>query len=152
MAKLYNISTQILFLRNKYSVIQENQLPKNYKIFPKPIREQELEKYNTILFHRLMRKIYDKPSKIEIKQVKQLDGKMGAIGQEWKYFLMTESGNYIQMATRDKATKVLINFILKKDQIKPSGKIIKESERLATNLIIELEKEKKEFYQARKII
>lgn len=152
MAKVYNInSPNILSLQNKYSVIQEDQLPKNYKIFTEPIREQELEKYNAILFHRLMRKIYGKPSEIESEEVKQLDGKMGAIGQEWKYFLMTESGNCIQVATRDKATKVFINFILREDQIKPSGKIIKESEKFATNLIIELEKEKKNFINPKKL-
>jgi hypothetical protein len=152
LAKVYNInSPNILSLQNKYSVIQEDQLPKNYKIFTEPIREQELEKYNAILFHRLMRKIYGKPSEIESEEVKQLDGKMGAIGQEWKYFLMTESGNCIQVATRDKATKVFINFILREDQIKPSGKIIKESEKFATNLIIELEKEKKNFINPKKL-
>lgn len=152
MAQLNNINSQnILSLQNKYSVIQEDQLPKNYKIFPKPIREQELEKYNVIFFHRLMRKIYGKPTEIEIERVKKLDGKMGAIGQEWKYFLMTESGNCIQVATRDKATKVLINFVLREDQIKPSDKVIKESEKFATNLIIELKKEKKNFINPKKL-
>ena len=76
MSKVYSInSSNILAPQTKYYVVEENQLPKNYIIFPNSIREKDLEKYHVILCHRLRREIYCKPSDIEIEEIKQLDGK-----------------------------------------------------------------------------
>ena len=95
-------------LNNRFLLIKNENLPENYTIEKISYKNDEIEKYDVIFFHRLMRKNYGEPSEIDYKIEKIKNGKNIGIGKEWRYFVLTKYGGIILIGTENIATKIMI--------------------------------------------
>ncbi len=126
-------------LNYKYAVIKEGDIPHNMKPFQITYKLEEIQKFEVLFFHRLLKKIFGPPSKIQC-HVFESNGKEGTkpkyvglgvsnqskiegvlrregtkpkhvgLGEEWTYYFRTDNGVIIQVGTRDRHN--FIDFFL----------------------------------------
>jgi len=107
-------------LSYQYSYLHKNEIPNNFITMPVNYRKKDIEEYEVIFFHRLLKNNYGEPSDIEWEDVR-IDEKNGVPiirkkAKEWRYYLKTDSGNIIQVGTENNATSFEINYILQSEK------------------------------------
>lgn len=115
-----NCPPSIVPLNYQYSYLHKSDIPNNLLTMPVNYRKKDIEEYEVIFFHRLLKMNYGEPSDIESQDVR-IDEKNGAPiirkeAKEWRYFLRTDSGNIIQVGTENDATSIEINYILQSEK------------------------------------
>ena len=131
----------IVPLYYKYPLLSVEQIPNKYKLFPISFKNDEIEEYGVLFFHRLLKKYYGNPSDIEwleIKREKRENGstKMGGIGKEWKYYFRTPSGGIIQIGTAMLARILELFHVLPENITEPNEKLIKEGRKFVADLLM----------------
>jgi hypothetical protein len=132
-------------LHYQYSLLPKENIPTIYKQFPIDYRTQEIEQYEVLFLHRLMKKNYGPPSEIEYDKVrtKQLqDGRYISIGREWKYYVTTSSGDIFQVGTDDVHTRVKICHVMPQiDDDKPKGNQLQKGQKFIDDLLREAQRQ-----------
>lgn len=135
-----NKITSIAPLHYQYAAVPKESIPQKYKLFPIDYKNGEVEAYEVLFFHRLMKKNYGLPSDIEFEQdsIKKLeDGRVVTLGREWKYYVQTDSGGLIQVGTEDVHTCLKIYHVLQHNQSEPSKLRLQEGEKFINALLRE---------------
>jgi hypothetical protein len=130
-------------LHYQYTALPKDDLPEQYKLIPINFKNKEIEEYEVLFFHRLMKKNYGDPSEIEFEQdsIKRLaDGKVMAIGREWKYYLRTRTDGIIQIGTEDVHTRLMIYHVLLNNLNEPSQRLINEGKKFVNDLLREAQR------------
>ncbi len=135
-----NKLTSIAPLHYQYSLVPKDSIPKTYKQFPIDYRTQEIEEYEVLLFHRLMKKNYGPPSEIEYDEASLKDGRSTAPRREWKYYVTTSSGGIIQVGTEDVHTRVRICHVLPQTDDEPTRNRLQEGQKFIDDLLREAQK------------
>ena len=137
----------------QYSSVPKESIPENYKLFPISYKSKEIGEYEVLFFHRLMKKNYGAPSQIEplLDSIKRSeDGRMTALGREWKYYIRTDSGGIIQIGTEDVHTLLKICHVLPSNQDEPSGRLIREGEKFIDDFLREAQRLKDQILNIQK--
>jgi hypothetical protein len=140
-------------LHYQYMLLSKDDLPGQYKLIPINFKTKEIEEYEVLFFHRLMKKNYGDPSEIEWEEdsIQKLDdGRVMAIGREWKYYLRTHTGGIIQVGTEDVHTRLMIYHVLPDNLNEPSQKLINESEKFVNDLLREAQRLKGQILNIKK--
>jgi hypothetical protein len=111
-----NSPPSIVPLNYQYSYLHKADIPNNFITMPVNYRKKDIEEYEVIFFHRLLKNNYGEPSDIEWEDVRT-DEKNGLPiiekgAKEWRYYLKTDSGNVIQVGTKNDATYFEVNLVL----------------------------------------
>ena len=127
--------------------------PTKFTLFPITFKNEEIEAFEVLFFHRLLKRNYGYPSAIEWKEIKretQIVAGINVFGMEWKYYIGTPSGGIIRIGT-EKLHKVLKIFhVLPEGVSEPNEKQIKEGEKFVSDLLIEATRLKGQILSARK--
>jgi hypothetical protein len=118
-------------LSYKYAVIKEEDVPRNMKPFQITYKVEDIQKFEVLFFHRLFKKIFGTPSKIQfhIFEPNEKEGakskyvglgvsnqgifegtvwdggtkpKYVGLGEEWTYYFRTDNGMVIEVGTRER--------------------------------------------------
>jgi len=135
-----NKLTSIAPLHYQYSLVPKESIPKTYKQFPIDYKTQEIEEYEVLFFHRLMKKHYGPPSEIEHDEASLKEGRDTAIRREWKYYVTTSSGGIIQLGTEDVHTRLQICHLLPHTDDEPTGKRLEEGRKFINDLLREAQR------------
>jgi len=140
-------------LHYQYLLLPKGDIPERYKLFPITFKIEEIEKFEVLFFHRLMKKNYGEPSEIELEpdSIKTLeDGRVMAIGREWKYYVRTHSGGIIRVGTEDFHTRLKIYHVVPENLAEPSKKLIEEGEKFINDLLREAQRLKGQILNIKK--
>lgn len=149
-----NKITSIAPLHYQYSLVSKESVPENSKFFQIDYKSKEIKEYEVLFFHRLLKKNYGTPSEIEyIKgSIKELDdGSVAALGEEWKYYIRTNSG-IIQIGTENLHSRLKICYVLPNNQTEPSSTLRKEGEKFLDDLLREAQRLKGQIFNVQKEI
>ncbi len=138
--KKKNLHTSIAPLHYQYSLVPKESIPKTYKQFPIDYKTKEIQEYEVLFFHRLMKKNYEPPSEIEYDEGSPKEGRGTAHRREWKYYVATRSGGMIQLATEDAHTRVKICHVLSETDDEPTRNRLHEGERFIDDLLREAQR------------
>ena len=72
---------------DKYFSVKSQDIPETYKTVTITFKQDEIQDYDVIFFHRLLKRIYGPPSSIKVKELPHKNGKVSYLGHEWRYFL-----------------------------------------------------------------
>lgn len=137
----------------QYPLLPKESIPQEYRLLPIDYRSQEIDEYEVLFFHRLLKNNYGPPSEIEYEQdsIKKLaDGRVAALGREWKYNITTNSGGVIQVGTRDVHTRVIISHVLPHAENEPNRKLLQEGKKFINDLLREAQRQKGQILNVRK--
>jgi hypothetical protein len=131
----------IVPLHYKYQKLERDDIPHAYNLFPIPHKIEEIGKFEIIIFHRILKKNYGKPSDAEFEVLgpKETTGKIWGLGKEWRYFVKTPSGGIIQIGTEGLHNFLKIYHVVPEPKKEPDGKLIKEGEQFVADLLKELD-------------
>jgi len=127
----------------QYSLVSKESIPPKYRLLPIDYKSKEIDEYEVLFFHRLMKKNYGEPSKIEVEEdsVKKLeDGQVMSLGREWHYYIKTASGSVIQIGTEDVHTRLRMSLVLPHAAQEPSKKQLHEGEKFVNDLLREAQR------------
>ena len=130
-------------LAYQHTLAPRDATPEPYTLCPIDYKSQEIEAYDVLFFHRLMKQNYGPPSGIEVDQhwiKKSGDNTLLALGREWNYDLKTKSGGLIRIATEDVHTRVAISHVLPHKQDKPDKQLLQEGKRFIDDLLREAQR------------
>jgi len=130
-----NKLTSIAPLHYQYSLVPKESIPKRYKQFPIDYKTQEIEEYEVLFFHRLMKKNYGPPSEIEYDEDSLKEGRDIVFGREWKYYVTTRSGGIIELRTEDAHTRLKICHVLPQTDDKPTRNRLQEGQNFINDLL-----------------
>jgi hypothetical protein len=111
-----NSPPSIVPLNYQYSYLHKSDIPNDFITMPVNYRKKDIEEYEVIFFHRLLKNNYGEPSDIEWEDVRT--GEKNGLpiiekgAKEWRYYLKTDSGNIIQVGTINDATYFEVNVVL----------------------------------------
>lgn len=142
-------------LHYKYSSLSPEDMPDKFILFPITFRNEEVEEFEVLFFHRLLKRNYGYPSDWEPEEIKREEIEEGhyviqALGREWKYYIRTPSGGIIQIGTEKLHSLLKIFHVLPEDTSEPNGKQIKEGEKFVSDLLIEATRPKGQILNPRK--
>lgn len=138
-----NKTISIAPLHYQYAAVPKESIPHKYKLVLIDYKKDEIGLYEVLFFHRLMKKNYGPPSDIEIEQdsiKKSEDGRVWAMGREWKYYVRTDSGGIIQVGTENVHTRLKIYHILPHSQSAPGRLLIQEGKKFINALLREAQR------------
>lgn len=121
----------------RYPQMEETDIPNNYDLIQVDYRRDDIEKYHVIFWHRLLKRIYQRPSAIEcefqhygetfpFRKTQETD-KWTVVGMDeslaagieageirpspvnWKYRIKLPSGGIVELGTRDRNTVFYIS-------------------------------------------
>ena len=52
-------------LKDRYTLLEREDIPPDYRLVPIPFKKDEIEKFDIMLFHRIMKENYGQPSEVE---------------------------------------------------------------------------------------
>lgn len=133
----------------RYPFVNSQDIPQKYKTVPIAFKEDEIQNYDVIFFHRLLKRIYGPPSSIKTKELPQKNGEIGYLGLEWRYFLSTQFNDMILVETKDHHTFIVISHVLQENK-QLSERAIKEGEKFINTLLQEAEKLGKQILNPKK--
>jgi len=141
----------------RYPPMEEADMPHSYDVILVDYRSDDIHKYHVIFWHRLLKRIYQGPSEIEIEfqyggetvslrktqevyewTVMGIDESLAArveAGEiktspvNWKYLIKLPSGGIVELGTRDRNTVFYISKVVR------SGKSEKEDNEEATKFV-----------------
>lgn len=124
----------------RYPQVEETDMPNNYDVIQIDYRRDDIDKYHLILWHRLLKSIYQGPSEIECEfqrygktfpfRKTQETHKWTVIGIDeslsarieageivpsqvnWKYFIKLPSGGIVELGTRDRNNDFYISKVV----------------------------------------
>ena len=130
----------------RYPQIEETFIPNTYDLIQIDYRSDDIEKYHGILWHRLLKRIYQGPSEIECEfqhygdtvpfRKTQETNKWTVVGIDeslkakieageivpspvnWKYLIKLPSGGILELGTRDRNTAFYISKIVRSGKAK----------------------------------
>lgn len=131
----------IVPLHYKYQKLEKDDIPYAYHLVPILHKIEEIGKFEVILFHRILKKNYGKPSDAEFEVLgpQKTNGKIWGLGKEWRYFVKTPSGGIIQIGTEGVHNFLKIYHVLPEHKKEPDGKLIKEGEQFLLDLLKEVD-------------
>ena len=129
-----------------------------FTLFPITFRNEEIEAFEVLFFHRLLKRNYGYPSDIEWKEIKRetqedenlIHIKATGIGKEWKYYVRTPSGGIIRIGTEKLHSVLKIFHVLPEGVSDPNEKQIKEGEKFVSDLLMEATRLKGQILNPRK--
>jgi hypothetical protein len=152
MSKIDKIPS-IAPLPYKYPSLSAEDMPDKFILFPITFRNEEIEEFEVLFFHRLLKRSYGYPSDWEPEEIKR--EKIGeehyiihALGREWKYYI--RAGGIIQIGTEKMHSLLKIFYVLPEDTSEPNEKQIKEGEKFVSDLLIEATRLKEQILNPRK--
>lgn len=134
---------------DKYFSVRNQDIPEKYKTVTITFKEDEIQDYDVIFFHRFLKRIYGPPSSVKVKELPQKNGKVSYLGHEWRYFLSTQSNHMILIETKDHHTSVVISHVLQENKqlLKDA---IREGEKFINALLLEAKRLEKQIYNPKK--
>lgn len=131
----------IVPLHYKYQKVEKEDIPSAYNLLSILHKSEEIEKFEVILFHRILKRNYGEPSDAEFEVLgpQETTGEIWGLGKEWKYFVKTPSGGIIQIGTEGLHNFLKIYHVLPEHKKEPDGKLIKEGEQFVADLLKELD-------------
>ena len=135
----------------QYPLAAKEMIPEKYRLLPIDYKSEEIEAYEVLFFHRLLKKNYG-PPEIEVEQdsIKKLDdGRVAALGREWKYNVRTNSGGIIQIGTQDVHTRLIVSHVLPHTRNEPSRKLVQEGKQFVNDLLREAQRLKGQILNVR---
>lgn len=131
-------------LHYQYPFVSKDDIPENFnKLILIDYKSKEIEEYEVLFFHRLMKKNYGDPPEIEFEptSIKKLeDGRVKGLGREWKYYIRTHSGGIIQIGTERMHTRLKVCHVLQDNQEEVSNLLIEEGKKFINDLLKEAQK------------
>jgi len=130
-------------LHYQYSLVSKESLPPKYKFLQLDYKSKEIDEYEVLFFHRLMKKNYGEPSEFQLEEnsIEKLeDGRITALGREWYYYVRTASGSIIQIGTEDVHTHLKISLLLLHAIHEPTRKQLHEGEKFINDLLREAQR------------
>ena len=129
-----------------------------FTLFPITFKNEEIEAFEVLFFHRLLKRNYGYPSVIEWEEIKRetqeyenlIHIKATGIGKEWKYYVRTPSGGIIRIGTEKLHSVLKIFHVLPEGISEPNEKQIKEGEKFVSDLLIEATRLKGQILNPRK--
>jgi len=129
-----------------------------FTLFPITFKREEIEAFEVLFFHRLLKRNYGYPSDIEWQEIKREteEGenlthiKATGIGKEWKYYVRTPSGGIIRIGTEKLHSVLKIYHVLPQGVSEPTEKQIKKGEKFLSDLLIEATRLKGQILNPRK--
>lgn len=129
-----------------------------FTLFPITFKKEEIDAFEVLFFHRLLKRNYGHPSDIEWQEMKREteEGenlthiKVTGIGKEWKYYVRTPSGGIIRIGTEKLHSIVSIFYVLPEGVSEPNQKQIKEGEKFVSDLLTETTRLKGQILNPRK--
>jgi len=174
-------------LLNRYPLLPPEDFPSDYKSVPIIYKKDEINSFEVILIHRIMKKNYGRPSQLEcilspkdaekygdqkIFMIRQegenswgvaflkgvnselveefSNGNIFPVPLEWEYFISTESGEIITIATEDHHNSISISLIQSDHQKKSTKYGIKEGKKFISDLLKEANKLKGRLFNLKK--
>ena len=116
-----------------------------FTLFPITFKNEEIEAFEVLFFHRLLKRNYGDPSVREWKEIKRetqkdenlIHIKAVGVGKEWRYYIRTPSGSIIRIGTEKLHSVLKIFHVLPEGISEPNEKQIKEGEKFVSDLLIE---------------
>lgn len=136
----------------QYPLAAKETVPEKYMLLPIDYKSEDIEAYDVLFFHRLMKKNYGPPSEIEVEQdsIKKLDDeRVAALGREWNYNVRTNSGGIIRIGTKDVHTRVIVSHVLPHTESEPTGRLLQEGKKLINDLLREAQRLKGQILNVR---
>ncbi len=129
-----------------------------FTLFPITFKNEEIEAFEVLFFHRLLKRNYGYPSVMEWEEIKRETQeyenlthiKATGIGKEWRYYVRTPSGGIIRIGTEKLHSVLKILHVLPEGISEPNEKQIKEGERFVADLLIEATRLKGQILNPRK--
>ncbi len=129
-----------------------------FTLFPITFKNEEIESFEVLFFHRLLKRNYGHPSNIEWEEIKRetqkyenfIHIKATGVGKEWKYYVRTPSGGIIRIGTEKIHSVLKIFYVLPEGVSDPNEKQIKEGEKFVSDLLIEAARLKGQILNPRK--
>jgi hypothetical protein len=129
-----------------------------FTLFPITFKNEEIEAFEVLFFHRLLKRNYGYPSDIEWKELKRetqeyenlIHIKATGIGKEWKYYVRTPTGGIIRIGTEKLHSVLKIFHVLPEPVSEPNEKQIKEGEKFVSDLLMEATRLKGQILNPRK--
>jgi hypothetical protein len=129
-----------------------------FTLSPITFKNEEIEAFEVLFFHRLLKRNYGYPSDIEWKEIKRetqedqnaIHIRATGIGKEWKYYIRTPSGGIIRIGTEKLHRVLKIFHVLPEGMSEPNEKQIKEGEKFVSDLLIEATRLKGQILNPRK--
>jgi len=129
-----------------------------FTLFPITFKIEEIEAFEILFFHRLLKRNYGYPSDIEWQEIKREteEGenlthiKATGIGKDWKYYVRTPSGGIIRIGTEKFHSVLKIFHVLPEGSSEPNEKQIKEGEKFVSDLLMEATRLKGQILNPRK--
>jgi hypothetical protein len=142
-------------LHYKYPSLSAEDMPDKFILFPITFRNEEIEEFEVLFFHRLLKRNYGFPSDWEPREIKREKIREGhyiihALGKEWKYYIRTPSGGIIQIGTEKFHSLLKIFYVLPEDTSEPNEKQIKDGEKFVSDLLTEAVRLKGQILNPRK--
>jgi hypothetical protein len=114
-------------LHYKYPSLSAEDMPDKFILFPITFRNEEIEEFEVLFLHRLLKRNYGFPSDWEPEESKRETIEEGhyivyALGKEWKYYIRTPSGGIIQIGTEKFHSLLKIFYVLPEDTSEPNEK------------------------------
>lgn len=136
----------------RYPLAAKESVFEKYRLSPIDYKSEEIEAYEVLFFHRLMKKNYGPPSEIEYEKhsIEKLgNARVAALGREWRYNVRTNSGGVIQIGTQDVHTRVIVSHVLPRTEKEPSGKQLQEGKQFINDLLREAQRLKGQILNVR---
>lgn len=116
-----------------------------FTLFPITFKIEEIEAFEVLFLHRLLKRNYGYPSDLEWEEIKREteEGenithiKTTGIGKEWKYYVRAPSGGTIRIGTERIHSVLKIFHVLPEGVSEPDEKQIREGEKFVSDLLIE---------------
>ena len=161
-------------LSYKYAVIKGGNVPPNMKPFQITYKVEEIHKFEVLFFHRLLRKIFGPPSKIQC-HIFESEGKEGTkpryvglgvsneskiegalqrertkpkyvgLGEDWTYYFRTDNGVIIQVETRDRHNFIDFFVVIQDDLDEPTQTAIDAARTFVNDILKEAARVKSDF-------
>lgn len=129
-----------------------------FTLFPIIFKNEEIEAFEVLFFHRLLKRNYGNPSSIEWKEIKResredengIHIKATGLGKEWRYYVRTPSEGIIRIGTEKLHSVLKIFHLLPEGVPEPNERQMKEGEKFVSDLLMEATRLKGQILNPRK--
>jgi hypothetical protein len=136
----------------QYPSAPKETIPEKHRLLPIDYKSQDIQAYDVLFFHRLMKKNYGPPSEIEVDQhsvKKSGDDIVLALGREWNYNVRTKSGDIIRIGTENVHTRVAVSHVIPHTQKDLDKKLLQEGKKFINDLLREAQRLKGQILNVR---
>lgn len=130
----------VLFSK-KYTKLEKTQIPTDSRLHPLNHRENQLQNYDVLLLHRTLSTNFGIPSEFDWEPGEKID-KTTIRGNktEWQYYIKTKTGDLIKIASRDRHTAFILNYVTPVYETQPSPSHINAGKRFVDDLLTEIKR------------